>query len=297
MNGIINLFKPKGITSHDAVNSMRKILGIKRIGHTGTLDPNAFGVLPLCIGKATRISEYLLNIDKEYVAELTLGKATDTQDIDGKVVAYSPKQVKERDIYEAFKHFQGKIRQVPPMFSAIKQDGKKLYELAREGKHVRRDPREVYIYDLKIYDIIDNKRIIFYVRCSKGTYIRTLCDDIGKYLGTYGYMSYLARVGVGNFKIQDSCSIEYIKSLNKKELETIIQPMDKGLNHLPSLTIENKFYKKLINGAIVPMGDKISEIECKNKPLRIYCKGEFIGIGRIVNKDNFLWVKMDKVLI
>lgn len=297
MNGVINLFKPIGITSHDAVNKMRKILNIRKIGHTGTLDPNATGVLPLCIGKGTRISEYLLEVPKEYIAELTLGMATDTQDIEGRVIKSSCKKVNEDDIYKAFTKFKGQIEQVPPMYSALKYKGKKLYELAREGKEVERPSRKAYIYDLKISNIFDNKKIIFYVKCSRGTYIRTLCDDIGKMLDTYGYMSYLIRTGVGDFKINNSVSIEYIEKTDEKKLKSIFFPIDEGLSHLNSLTVEDKFYNKLINGARIPLDIKLIEEHKINVPIRVYCKNCFIGIGKIVDINNIKNIKMNKVLI
>lgn len=297
MNGVVNIFKPRGITSHDVVKKMRKVLGIKKIGHTGTLDPNASGVLPLCIGKGTRISEYLLDLDKDYIGELTLGMATDTQDMEGKVISYSNKEVNESDIYSAFNRFIGEIYQVPPMYSAIKHEGKKLYELAREGKEVERPSRKVKIYDLKIHQIIGNKKVIFYVRCSRGTYIRTLCNDIGEILGTYGYMSYLIRVRVGNFDIKDSYSIEYIENLSKGDLKEIICPLDKSLIHLDSIDMENKFYGNLVNGNIIPLGWEMERPYQLNKPMRVYCKGKFIGIGRIFKIDNKVNLKMDKVLI
>lgn len=297
MNGIINLFKPKGITSHDAVNIMRRTLGIRKIGHTGTLDPNATGVLPLCIGKATRVSEYLLDVDKEYVGELTLGIATDTQDGDGNIINHSKKEVSNHEIYNVFERFKGQIYQIPPMYSALKHNGKKLYDLAREGKVIERQPRKAFIYDLKIYNIIDNKKVIFYAKCSRGTYIRTLCDDIGKYLGTYGYMSYLIRVGVGDFNINSSYSVDYIQNLDKKNLKSIICPMDEGLNHIDTLIIEDKFYNKLINGAIIPLDNYIHKADQKDSIIKIYCKNIFIGIGRIIDKNHMYYVKMDKVLI
>lgn len=297
MNGTINIFKPRGITSHGVVYNVRKILGIKKIGHTGTLDPNATGVLPLCIGKGTRISEYLLDVDKEYIGELTLGIATDTQDIYGKIIDYSTKKVSEADIRSAFNRFVGEIEQVPPMYSALKKGGKKLYELAREGIVVERPPRKVKIYDLKIYNIIDNKKIVFYVKCSRGTYIRTLCHDIGELLGTYGYMSYLIRTGVGNFNIKDSYSIDYIKSLNRSELESIICPIDRSISHMGALFVENRFYNNLINGNILPMENNIIDSYQINSPIRIYCKDTFVGIGRIIIKNRVPNIKMDKVLV
>lgn len=296
MDGIINIFKPKGMTSHDVVKELRRILSIKKIGHTGTLDPNATGVLPVCIGKGTRISEYLLNVHKEYIGELTLGIATDTQDSDGKILSYSNKKVGEDEIYSAFNSFIGEIEQIPPMYSALKYNGKKLYELARKGEIIERVPRKVHIYDLNIMKIHDNK-VIFYVKCSRGTYIRTLCDDIGNLLGTYGYMSHLIRVGVGDFKINDSISLDYIRRLDKKDIKSILCPIDDGLSHLDSLNTDDKYFKPLINGALLPMKNIYNDIYTLNTPIRVYSGNAFIGVGRLISKDNVIYIKMDKVLI
>ena len=295
MNGVINLFKPRGMTSHDAVNILRKILKTKKIGHTGTLDPNASGVLPLCIGKGTRIAEYLLDSDKEYVGELTLGYRTDTQDIDGKIISSSNKIVNEEDIIGAMSRYTGDLSQLPPMYSALKHKGKKLYELAREGKTVERTPRNIKIYEQKILNIEECRKIIFYTKCSRGTYIRTLCDDIGLDLGTFGYMSYLLRVGVGSFKIENSYSIEYIKTLNSEEISKIIIPMDKALSHLEMFTVPENFYDKLVNGVILEIN--LIDDSKVDKLLRVYCKDIFIGIGKICNTDSKLHLKMDKVLM
>lgn len=295
MDGIINIFKPKGMTSHDVVKELRRILSIKKIGHTGTLDPNATGVLPVCIGKGTRISEYLLNVHKEYIGELTLGIATDTQDSDGKILSYSNKKVGEDEIYSAFNSFIGEIEQIPPMYSALKYNGKKLYELARKGEIIERVPRKVHIYDLNIMKIHDNK-VIFYVKCSRGTYIRTLCDDIGNLLGTYGYMSHLIRVGVGDFKINDSISLDYIRRLDKKDIKSILCPIDDGLSHLDSLNTDDKYFKPLINGALLPMKNIYNDIYTLNTPIRVYSGNAFIGVGRLISKDNVIYIKMDKVL-
>ena len=295
MDGVINLFKPKGMTSHDAVKVIRKILKTNKIGHTGTLDPNASGVLPICIGKATRIVEYLHELDKEYIAELTLGVMTDTQDSEGRVLACSDKVVDEKRIYDVMEKYKGDLIQIPPMYSAIKYKGKKLYEFAREGKTIDRQPRNIRIYEQKILNINDCKSIIFYVRCSKGTYIRTLCNDIGLDLGTYGYMSFLIRTGVGNFKISDSYSIEYINTIGKDNVDKILIPIDKALNHLDEFIVEEKFYNKLINGNMIEV--KPTNINFLNDNLKIYCKNRFIGIGRLVTKDLSLFLKMDKVLV
>lgn len=294
MNGVINLLKPKGMTSHDLVNISRRILNIKRIGHTGTLDPNAMGVLPICIGKATRIAEYLLEIHKEYIAELTLGERTDTQDSDGQVIASSDTKVSEQDIIKVMSKYIGKIKQTPPMYSSLKHKGKKLYELAREGKTVHREKREIIIYDQKILNIVDNKKISFYIKCSKGTYIRTICDSIGEDLGTYGHMSNLIRVGVGDFKIEDSFSLDYLKTMNIDEIKKIIIPMDEALPDLEKYFVEDELYSKLINGVVL-QANPMFQNEA-NGLLRVYCKNMFIGIGKIILKDDIYYLKMDKVL-
>ena len=297
MNGILNVFKPKGITSHDVVDIARRIFGVRRIGHTVTLDPYAAGVLILCIGKATRISEYLLDLDKRYIGEVCLGLATDTQDESGRVVDWSSKEINTDEIYKVFNRFKGKIEQIPPMYSAIKHKGKKLYEIAREGGAVKRRPRDVEIYELKILHILEDRRITFYTRCSKGTYIRTLCDDIGRALGVYGYMSHLIRVGVGDFKISDSYSLEYIRGLSKRELKSIICPMDAGLAQMDSITVDRRFYNRLINGAIVYLKGQNLKKYSLNIPLRVYCNNRFIGIGQIFKEDKTLCLKMNKVFV
>ncbi len=295
MNGIINFNKPKGMTSHDAVNFFRKLFNTKRIGHTGTLDPNATGVLPICIGKATRVSQYLVDADKEYIGELTLGCETDTQDGDGKILNSSKKLVSEDEILISFNKFKGNISQIPPMYSALKHKGKKLYELAREGKVVERKPRNISIYELNVMEIKDNKKIKFYVKCSRGTYIRTLCHDIGLDLGTYGYMSDLIRVGVGDFKIQESLTMEYLSSLNKEELEDVILPIDKALKSFNKIVMPAKLHNKIKNGVVVPLEGK-TNLNIDDK-LRVYCDNDFIGIGRVIYKDNLKSLKMDKVFI
>ena len=193
VDGVVNFFKPAGMTSHDAVYFFRKLLGIKKIGHTGTLDPMASGVLPVCIGKGTRIAEYLTDTRKEYIGELTLGSKTDTLDSTGTVLDSSEITVDESNINLAFNNYKGKIHQIPPMYSARKVEGKKLYDLARQGLVMERQSREIEIYEMEILRILENQRIIFRTMCSKGTYIRTICDDIGDALGTFGHMSFLMR--------------------------------------------------------------------------------------------------------
>lgn len=294
MNGIINFYKPKGITSHGAVNFFRKLLNIKRIGHTGTLDPNAEGVLPICIGKATRVSEYLLSEDKEYVGELTMGSSTDTQDGDGEVLEISSKIVSEEEIRNSFNKFKGNIDQIPPMYSALKHNGKKLYELAREGKTIERKPRNITIYKLDIEEIYENKKVIFYTKCSRGTYIRTLCNDIGKDLGTFGHMSNLLRVGVGPFKIEDSYKVEDLENLSQAEIKSLLLPIDSALMKFKSIKIPDNLYKQLVNGVKVRINDGEFLL---GESLRVYSKGTFIGIGEIIEKDDLQLLKMNKVFV
>ncbi|NLY47120.1 MAG: tRNA pseudouridine(55) synthase TruB [Tissierella sp.] len=294
MNGIINFNKPKGMTSHDAVYYFRRLLKMKKIGHTGTLDPDATGVLPICIGKGTRVSEYLLNADKEYVGCLTLGSETDTQDSSGKVLFSSDLRVREEDIINSFDKFKGESSQIPPMYSAVRHNGKKLYELAREGKVVERKPRDINIYELKILKIEDNKRISFYTKCSRGTYIRTLCNDIGRDLKTYGHMSDLKRVGVGQFNIKNSLTMEYLNNLSIDEIHSLIMPIDMALDSLDKIEIHKSFYDKIINGVIVPVESMNTNL---NDNYRVYCDNKFIGIGKIIIKSHQEFIKMDKVFI
>lgn len=295
MDGVINFFKPRGMTSHDAVYYFRRLLNIKKVGHTGTLDPNATGVLPICIGKGTKISEYLLDVDKEYIGQLTLGIATDTQDSDGETILSSAKVVNGDEIERSFMKFKGAIQQTPPMYSALKVNGKKLYELAREGKVIDRKSREVLIRDLIILNNYENKEILFYTKCSRGTYIRTLCEDIGNDLGTYGHMSFLIRVGVGNFKIARSFSMDQLDNMSIEELKKSITSMDKAIEHLDTIIVPDILYKKLVNGVLLDIGD--SYLKFIDKLYRIYSKNQFIGVGKIVLKNNKPFLKMDKLLI
>ncbi|MGO1470327.1 MAG: tRNA pseudouridine(55) synthase TruB [Tissierella sp.] len=294
MKGIINFYKPKGMTSHDAVNFFRRLLNMKRIGHTGTLDPNAEGVLPICIGKATRVSEYLINVDKEYLGELTLGISTDTQDKDGKTINESHKEVTEEDIKASFKRFKGNISQIPPMFSAIKKSGKKLYELAREGKTIEREPRNITIYKLDIKEIFNNKKIRFLTKCSKGTYIRTLCNDIGEDLGTFGHMSDLIRVNVGPFKVENSYRKEDLESLNSIDIKKLMIPIDFALMKFNEINIPDKFYNKLVNGVKIEINESTHPL---GTTLRVYSKYKFIGIGEVIEKNHLKLLKMNKVFV
>ncbi|RKD34481.1 tRNA pseudouridine(55) synthase TruB [Thermohalobacter berrensis] len=299
MNGFINVLKPPGMTSHDVVDFIRKELKIKKVGHTGTLDPYASGVLPICIGKATKLTQYLIEKKKKYRAELVLGKETDTQDKYGKIINESDFIPTESDIISVINSFKGNIKQIPPMFSAIRHKGKRLYELARKGKKVDRPSREVTIYEISIIKIDKNKKILFDVECSKGTYIRTLCNDIGKELKTYGYMNFLLRTCVDIFKIEDSFTIDEIKKF--KELEKVhelIQPIDYPLYNYKRVDAIDNSFKILSNGGKISL-NKIKGVKKlkENEMLRVYCKDKFIGIGTIKRINNNKFLKIEKVLL
>ena len=226
MDGIINIYKEKGFTSHDVVAKLRGICGQKKIGHTGTLDPDAVGVLPVCLGKATRVAELLTEKDKEYEAVLRLGVKTDTLDISGEVLKERPVTVSEEEIREAAKTFVGTIRQVPPMYSALKVNGKKLYELARAGKEVEREAREVTIHALEILSV-SLPLVTLRVHCSRGTYIRSLCDDLGERLGCGGCMESLIRTRSGVFSLSDAVPLSEVQRRKEEgTIEELLIPVD-----------------------------------------------------------------------
>ncbi len=297
MDGIINILKPSEMTSHDIVSFVRKNFNMKKVGHTGTLDPNAAGVLPICIGKATRVAEYFNNFDKSYRGEVSLGTSTDTQDSYGVVLESSNKEVSEEDINEVFNNFRGDIQQLPPMYSALKHNGRKLYELAREGKTIERKKRDITIYDIEILKNYNNKRILFDVKCSKGTYVRTICNDIGAQLDTFGHMSFLMRTSVGNFNIENAYTLDEVEKLKQEnKLESILLPLDTPLMNYQGICFNKDYYKHLKNGLKIRVNNS-KKMYNVDELLRVYCEEEFVGVGTLVNKDDELYLKMKKVLI
>lgn len=307
-SGIINIYKEKGFTSHDVVAKLRGILKQKKIGHTGTLDPDATGVLPVCLGKATKLCDMLTDKEKTYRTEFVLGKATDTQDIWGKII-YEKDIVNKREtvtdkiIYDTVMSFVGEYSQIPPMYSAIKVNGKKLYELAREGMEIERKPRNVRIIAIKKL-VIDYPNISMEVECSKGTYIRTLCHDIGLKLGTYGCMTSLERIKSGAFEKEASYTLSQVEDFMKNGLlDDIIFPTDKVFENFKSIHIEEVQNKLLYNGNPIPV-KMIKDIQVNNfetdgmnlyaadeknlnESYRVYdYKNEFIGVYKI--KDGLL---------
>ena len=279
MNGIIIIDKPMGRTSHDMVYVMRKLTGIKKVGHTGTLDPMATGVLPVCIGNATKVADMLTLSDKRYIAELVLGRTTDTQDADGKVLTECTVNCAEEEIRAAVMSLVGEIEQIPPMYSAIKQNGKKLYELARQGIEVERKSRRVTINSIDILKI-DGVRVTIDVSCSKGTYIRTLCEDIGKKLRVGAYMNTLRRTKTGPFSIEESYTVEELEKLNENgQLESVMIPVDRMFGEYPKIMLNPKQVKSVTNGMAMTY-----RRGAEGQTYRVYDEnGKFLCISKITD--------------
>ncbi|HPB79028.1 MAG TPA: tRNA pseudouridine(55) synthase TruB [Sedimentibacter sp.] len=288
MIGILNILKPTGMTSHDVVSNVRKILNIKKVGHAGTLDPNVAGVLVICVGKATKFSEYLMSGDKEYVCELILGQSTDTQDSYGMVIDKSDKvSVTREELNEVLKKFTGEQIQIPPAYSAVKLHGKKLYEYARQNIQVEKQGRPINIKSIELLKFDGNKALLK-VRCSKGTYIRTLCNDIGKSLGTFGHMGILIRTESKGLHINNSVTLEKLKYLNdSNKLDECLIPVE-SIYKLDKINVESKYYDRLTAGNEVEAG-----LNTDSDKFYVYCRNSLIGIGKKV-KDNT--IKIDKML-
>ena len=294
VNGIINVYKEKGYTSFDVVAKMRGIFGQKKIGHTGTLDPDAQGVLPVCLGKATKVCDRLTDKDKVYKATMLLGIQTDTLDISGKVCNKAVVNVTEQQVRDVISTFVGTIEQVPPMYSALKVNGKKLYELAREGRIIERKARKVSIYDITI-DEICLPEVVMTVSCSKGTYIRSLCDDIGTKLGCYGCMKELLRTKVACFDIGDAYKISEIEKLK----ESIVLPVDMLFENIPAVNTVLMAQKLIENGNRIPAeminadGNKQRKYDDEGR-YRIYNpEDSFVGIYTYkAETDDFKPVKI-----
>jgi len=297
MQGVLNIIKPPHMTSHDVVAIARRSLGTKKIGHTGTLDPMAAGVLPICIGRATKIVELIQEDKKTYRCEITLGAVTDTQDVWGQILETSSVEgITEEDVKEVIKSFIGEIDQIPPMFSALKVNGKKLYELAREGVTVERKSRRRTIFNIVFIKMIDNK-VWLDVECSKGTYIRTLCHDIGAKLGCGAYMSFLLRTATGIFTLDNGISVEKLQSF-KMEPNLIGEHMlsvDEALCALPRGVVPKALESKLRNGVRIDLAKFCNPEEMRiDQLVRIYIEEEFLGIAKC-RAVQPLEVKMEKL--
>ena len=295
MDGIINVYKEAGFTSHDVVAKLRGICRQKKIGHTGTLDPQATGVLPVCLGSATRACEMLTDRTKEYVAELLLGQITDTQDTTGTVLEEREVAVDEVQVREVIESFVGGYDQIPPMYSARKVNGKKLYELAREGKSVARKPRNIKIYNIDILKV-ELPRVKMRVHCSKGTYIRTLCHDIGESLGCGGCMEELLRTQVSRFRLENAYTLSQIEeSKEKGKLEELILPIDEMFSEYPKAVVMDRWKKLIYNGNPFPDRAVLDKLDVRDEePVRVYDQEEhFIGLYRYrAAKKDYTIMKM-----
>lgn len=300
-NGILNINKPEGWTSQDVVAKLRGRLHIRRVGHTGTLDPMATGVLPVCFGKATRIIEYYDDDFKTYEAEMKLGMVTDTLDITGTVLETKSVDVSEEDVIQAICSFRGWITQIPPKYSALKVNGKPLYKYAREGVEVEIKSREIYVADIQPLEVNPaENRVRFRVICSKGTYIRTICDDIGKKLGCGGTMTALQRTQSGCFRVEDARTLPEILEMTDEELERCVIPMDETLVHLGKIELKSMesvpFYyngREIDTGyvnvlALPAVPEALQEGSRLGDKYRVYDpEGKFLGISTL--RENTLY--------
>ena len=288
LKGILNVNKEKGISSARVVSLVRRALNMKKVGHTGTLDLEASGVLPIVIGKATRVSDYMMTKDKVYETELILGAKTDTLDAAGEIIEKSDKEVTREEFLQAMKTFKGEIEQIPPMYSALKVNGKKLYDLAREGIEIERKKRRVNIYDIELLDFAFPKATIR-VTCSKGTYIRTLVDDIGEKLGSLAYVNELARVRAGELDIKDAIKSQDLLEIQKEDLIKKLYPIDTALKDFDKIILDRKYLDNLVNGQIVEVDKNYGKI------IRVYAGDDFIGLGNNFSQDGKNFLKMEKV--
>ena len=288
MQGILIINKPQGFTSQDVVSKVKKILNIKKAGHTGTLDPLATGVLPVLLGNYTKLSKYLIEHDKIYRAKVKLGEKKDTGDSEGNTIELQEvdiNKLSEENVRKVLESFLGNQKQIPPVYSAIKVNGKKLYEYAREGIDVKVEPRDIEIYDIKLLNI-NNLEIEFEVKCSKGTYIRTLCEDIAQRLKTIGYMSSLNRILVDKFSIDDSIDFETLEKI-KDKIEDKLITMEQVFSNLDKLKLSDRKKELFLNGVMLTfnLNDGIYNIYDFND--------NYIGLGIV--KNNLL--KRDIIII
>ena len=289
INGILNINKEAGYTSHDVVAKLRGITKQKKIGHTGTLDPDAKGVLLICLGKATKVCELLTNKDKVYVTTLLLGKSSDTQDSTGEILSEHPtSHLTEEEVADCIKGFIGESHQIPPMYSALKVNGKKLYELAREGKEIERQPRKIAIEEMNIL-WMDLPRVRIEVKCSKGTYIRTLCHDIGHKLGCGGLMEELLRTKVGDYTLEDSITLDEFRELFLNgQTEEVLLKIEDVFEEYPKCTLVKNGESLAYNGNLLPEKMVTRDVWLSHgEKVRLYdCSENFIGIYQWLEGNN-----------
>lgn len=280
-SGIICINKPSGMTSHDVVNRLRRLYNTKKVGHTGTLDPMATGLLIVLVGNAVKASEYLMSGNKSYVAGLKLGMTSDTEDISGNITLCTDTLPKKEEVVVACEKFVGNIMQVPPMYSAIKIGGKKLVDLARSGETVEREPREVTVYSLKCESISEESGdYLLYVECSKGTYIRTLCADIGASLSCGGLMSSLERRHNCGFSLDDAHTLEEIEALDLEERGKLLIPVDKAFSDYKKLSLI-PFYAGLARNGVRIYTSKVAPEACEGERFLLYESEKFFAIAEV----------------
>ncbi len=281
-NGFLNILKPPGMSSSHVVGAVKKNLNTSKVGHAGTLDPLASGVLPIMLGRATKLFDHMQYKDKTYIAEICFGKTTTTLDSDGEVISTSTIIPSDKQIEDILNKFLGKQTQVPPMYSALKHDGKRLYQIARDGMEVEIKPRDTEIFELKkLSDISDNKFRLL-IRCKSGFYVRSFCRDLGEALGTCAYMSFLLRTNTGNFDLYNAISIEELVE-RANDIKGHILPMDFPLQHLNAIYLDDKYLKEIKNGVALNV-KKFNNYNTNNginEVFRVYCDNDFIGIGKI----------------
>ncbi|MGI6778159.1 MAG: tRNA pseudouridine(55) synthase TruB [Acetivibrionales bacterium] len=303
MNGVLNILKPPGMTSFDVVAYLRGVLKTKKVGHTGTLDPGAVGVLPVCSGTATKAIEYITGSDKLYRAELTLGITTDTQDSYGNIIASKSADISSEEITRVINTFKGQYSQLPPMYSAVKINGKRLYDLARRGLEVERIPRNVVIHSINILDIKKQPekgsmgsttvKVMFDVECSKGTYIRTLCHDIGEKLGCGGHLSFLLRLKAGMFDIYSAVTLEEVEEASTSgTLGDIVISIDKIFDSFDAIVLDESRNRMFQNGMAVNYVERGS---MPGKILRVYSPNkDFIALGQVIERNGHFLLKSKK---
>ena len=291
MNGFLCVLKPPGMTSSDVVVRVRRILpkGTK-VGHAGTLDPEAAGVLPLMIGKASRLFDYLVEKEKVYVAQIKPGYATDTQDTHGQIVAGEGKSATRTQLDSVLPQFIGEIDQIPPMFSALKRDGQKLCDLARQGVTLDIEARKTQVYAIDVTHALADGSFLIAVRCGRGTYIRTLCHDIGEAMGTHAHMGYLLRASTGMFTLDDAHTLDEITAA--EDLSALLVPMDRPLSHLPAVQVKPHAERFVRNGNALTRRELVGA-SGEGQPARLYLGERFAGIGRMLGDT----MKFDAMLL
>jgi len=286
LNGILLIDKPHGMTSNQVLQRVKRTLQACKAGHTGSLDPIATGLLPLCFGEATKVSQFMLDADKQYWVRIKLGEETTTYDVEGEVVATAPVNVDRRQVEKALKSFTGTISQLPPMYSAVKQGGQALYKLAREGKEVERKPREVTVYRIDLLSF-DGGTIELEILCSKGTYVRTIAHDLGQMLGCGAHVVELRRLGVGDFGIEEAVTLEEIEDLQSiEDCEQLLLPVDEALQGLPDVTLTSLATHYLLQGQPVTArhGQEPGLVRLYSENNAFLGMGEVLDDGRVAPK-------------